>query len=76
MAVNSLWVVEIWREFHKTIPPRWEPTAVCGLTREEARQGQREWRENYEHDKLRVRRYVCAEAARIGIEVDNDFEKD
>ena len=49
----KVWIVEIWNAARK----QWEPTVGCQLTRSEARNELRYWKEYNPSDRFRLARY-------------------
>lgn len=47
-----IWIVEIW------LDGKWKPTVGSGLTREDARQELRRWKQKCLNDKFRLQKYI------------------
>jgi hypothetical protein len=50
-----VWIVEM---LICDLPDKWSPTVEAALSRDEAKQKMKEWREQNPEDKFRVARYV------------------
>ena len=52
--MSKIWVVEMWNDIRE----RWEPTIGARLTKEDAEEEQKLWRESNPDDRFRIKKYV------------------